>query len=134
MGSSPAQVRHCQVRDYEVSESLADLHGDYARAAPGLCPRSSGRKCQVTTLRATPQHPPSGANGRTHRELLRASLLLACIIGLAPASSRAAPGDITTVAGGPGEGPATSVGQRPVAVAVRGSAVYIVDNAECVVR
>src|SRR5262249_35379316 len=53
---------------------------------------------------------------------------------LTPSTGPAAPGEITTVAGGPGEGPGTSVGQSLLYVAVRGSAVYVSDREVCVIR
>lgn len=45
-----------------------------------------------------------------------------------------APGDITTFAGSIGEGPATSLGQIPYGVAVRGKFVYVLDGRKRVVR
>src|SRR5262245_50847541 len=60
--------------------------------------------------------------------------LVALAAGALARVAAAAPGEITTVAGGPGTGPALSVAQLPVAVAVSGSIVYIGDEGCNVVR
>ncbi len=52
--------------------------------------------------------------------------------GTGPAS--AAPGDITTIAGGAGFGPATSVAQSPNYLATRGTRTYVSDGSNNVVR
>ena len=62
--------------------------------------------------------------------LLGALLLLSAT---APAS-RAAPGDISTVAGGAGSGSALLLGQSPMGVAVSGSRVYVADAPRGVIR
>ncbi len=65
-----------------------------------------------------------------------AVLSMAAAILPAALTAAAAPGDITTFAGGaaPGPVPATSVSLRPEKVAVRGNSVYVADVASNVVR
>ena len=59
------------------------------------------------------------------------ALLLACLL---PTPMLAAPGDITTVAGGVGHGPALSVAQVPAGVVMSGAFVYVADSLNHVVR
>ena len=54
--------------------------------------------------------------------------------GLVPHRALAAPGDITTVAGGLGQGPGLNIAQTPSGVAVKGTLVYIADSSNHVVR
>jgi sugar lactone lactonase YvrE len=61
------------------------------------------------------------------------ALFLACLLGV-PIPLLAAPGDITTVAGGVGQGPALSIAQAPAAVVVSGPFVYVADSVHHVVR
>jgi hypothetical protein len=61
-------------------------------------------------------------------------LLPALLVLSAPTPSQAAPGDITTVAGGVGQGPALSIAQEPAGVAVSGFFVYVADASNSVVR
>ena len=67
---------------------------------------------------------------RVRARSLAASALVGCaLVGSLPAPSAwAAAGDITTVAGGRGSGPALSVGQDPVAVAASGGTLWVVDG------
>ncbi len=62
-------------------------------------------------------------------------LSVALLVVTAPTPSPAAPGDITTVAGGGlGEGPALFIAQEPAGVVVSGHFVYVADSGNNVVR
>jgi sugar lactone lactonase YvrE len=62
------------------------------------------------------------------------ALLLACLLDV-PAPLLAAPGDITTVAGGGvGQGPALSIGQVPRGLVVSGPLVYVADSFYNIIR
>ena len=61
-------------------------------------------------------------------------LLVPLLAVNAPSPLLAAPGDITTVAGGPGQGAALSVAQGPAAVVTSGPYVYVADSGSLVVR
>lgn len=67
--------------------------------------------------------------------VLVAALALAAVLPLARQwTATASAGDITTVAGGLGAGPATGVGQKPGGVTVVGGAVYVADLYNNVIR
>lgn len=71
---------------------------------------------------------------RTMRTLAGVSLL-ALALGALPAGAEVvAPGNITTVAGGPGQGQGNDVGQGPQGLAAWGTSVYVADSANDVVR
>lgn len=66
---------------------------------------------------------------------LRGALVAVCLAGIvAGQGASAAPGTITTFAGSAGAGSATSVAQRPIDVAVRGTTAYVADPDWQVVR
>lgn len=74
-----------------------------------------------------------------HPRRLRVAGAALAVLSLVSASllatpAAAGPGEITTVAGGPGEGPATSLSQSPVSVAVNGGTIYVADGIYHVVR
>ena len=71
---------------------------------------------------------------RDRRHLARTFRLLLALVVLAPTPLLAAPGDITTVAGGVGPGPALSIGQAPSRLVISGPYVYVADPLNNVVR
>jgi hypothetical protein len=101
----------------------------------------------MATRRAHIQATPPARcrrRGRRHRaswpQAALAALVLAATVGLPPPpveaeTSPAAPAQtITTIAGGPGQGPATSVALRPEKVLLAGNRLYSSDDSNAVVR
>jgi sugar lactone lactonase YvrE len=76
---------------------------------------------------------PTPNRKRTSQGYIAFALFLACLLDV-PTPLLAAPGDITTVAGGLGEGPALSIGQEPAGVVVSGFFVYVADSGNNIVR
>src|SRR5439155_6782914 len=108
------------------SRTLSGHSCDIRRAARRLGYRSRAGDHLVTerdTMRARERgmHSPT----RMRRGSLGANVLL---VAAALLLRNAEAATITTIAGGPGEGPALSLGQEPVRVAVRGGAVYVTDT------
>ncbi|HEX3394122.1 MAG TPA: hypothetical protein VHS52_06305 [Acidimicrobiales bacterium] len=73
--------------------------------------------------------PGRGAVALTLSVVIAAGLLAA-----AAAPVAAAAGDITTIAGSAGEGPATGVSQEPNGLALRGTSLFVSDSAGNVIR
>src|SRR5258706_6478958 len=98
----------------------------YGFAAPD-CERLPVAKRRVPGGKRTA--PMTWITGRdrllTEAGMKAARVLLTFAIALGASAGYAAPGDMTTVAGAPGEGTALMLGQNPVGVAVHGSAVYV---------
>ncbi len=76
---------------------------------------------------------PTPNRKRTSQRCIVFALFLACLLDV-PTPSLAAPGDITTVAGGAGQGPALAIGQVPSGVVASEPFVYVADSYNHVVR
>src|SRR5438034_5576971 len=94
---------------------------------------TTGRFARGASWPETCSEPPTMGTPTTCARTLSLLGALLLLSATAPAS-RAAPGDISTVAGGAGSGSALLLGQSPMGVAVSGSRVYVADAPRGVIR
>src|SRR5205823_4632136 len=88
---------------------------------------------ETCSVRGRPSEPPTMGTPTTCARILSLLGALLLLSATAPAS-RAAPGDISTVAGGASSGSALLLGQSPMGVAISVPRVYVADAPRGVIR